>query len=137
MNDTAPSPLGLAHDPSDLVVDGVGLAVQYPAPRVALLQVCGELDALTCARFEHHALALLDERPGLIIDLSQVRFLGYNGLKVLISVRDAADVRRGQLRLVTGGHHTVVRAIKISGLDRFLRLHPDRDAALAALAPLC
>jgi anti-anti-sigma factor len=61
-----------------------------------VLQVDGELDALTCTRFGQRGLALLGDRPDLIIDLSQVTFVDSSALKVLIGAHDAA---RGRVRL--------------------------------------
>jgi anti-anti-sigma factor len=133
VSDPAVPPANAAPDSLD---DALVLAVRYPAPGAAVLQVDGELDALTCGRFGRRALALLDDRPELIIDLSQVRFMDSSALRVLIVAHDAAQVRQGQLHVVTGDAATVVWPVRRTALDRLLRLHPDLSDALAALTPL-
>jgi anti-sigma B factor antagonist len=131
VTDTTVPPPGAVPDP---VEESLELAVHYPTRESAVLQVDGELDALTCVRFGQRALALLVDRPDLIIDLSQVRFMGSSALKVLIDAHDAALARQGQLHIVTGDQPTVVRPITRTALNRLLRLHPDLGAALAALS---
>ena len=139
MNDapTSPADPPADHAPLDnngpLEGDGLDLAVHYPTPRAAVLTVTGELDTLTSARFGQRAATLLAERPDLIIDLSQVQFLGSSALQVLIGTNDTATTGHGQLHIVTGEQRIVLRAITITALDRVLRLHPDLDTALAAL----
>lgn len=59
--------------------------------RTAVVSVSGALDLLTSPRLEQVIATTLQERPaGLIIDLTEVEFLGSAGMQVLVDAYDAA-----------------------------------------------
>lgn len=80
-----------------------------------VVHVVGEIDTLTAPVLR----AQLDEHlpgvPLLVLDLSEVTFLGSAGLAVLVAAKDAADARGNTLRLVCGSR-IVVRALEATGL---------------------
>lgn len=84
-----PSPPGASTD------DLLEIAVHHPGPRVSVLQIAGEVDTLSADLVEQRLTALLADRPDLIVDLSQVRFLGSSGLRVLMSAHAAAEASYG------------------------------------------
>jgi anti-anti-sigma factor len=108
------------------------LAVEW-IDGVVVLRIGGELDLLTVPDLR----VRLDEATAttigpVVIDLSDVQFLSSTGLHLLISQNaDLAAVGR-PLLLVTGEVRAVVRPLRITGLDRLLRLYPDMSTALAA-----
>jgi anti-anti-sigma factor len=83
-------------------VDSTGLfsvIVRQPSPAVSVIHIAGEVDLLTGPLLHDHLSALLATRPEcLIIDLSQVSFLGATGLTALINTRRAATQQGTTLR---------------------------------------
>lgn len=80
-----------------------------------VVNVLGEIDTLTApilrARLDEH----LSEVGLLVLDLSEVSFLGSAGLAVLVAARDEADRLGHRFRLVPGSR-IVVRALEATGL---------------------
>ena len=80
-----------------------------------VVHVVGEIDTLTApvlrAQLDEHISAV----PLLVLDLSDVTFLGSAGLAVLVAAKDAADARGHTLRLVCGSR-IVIRALEATGL---------------------
>ena len=131
-------PTGTGHDVDD--VDPAAFAmgdidevvrfvvVDHGAARV--INVVGEVDTLTAPVLRSR----LDEHVGevelLVLDLSEVTFLGSAGLAVLVAAKDEADRYNHRLRLVPGSR-IVVRALEATGL---LTLFDIADSTTAALA---
>ncbi|MFB9383922.1 STAS domain-containing protein [Pseudonocardia petroleophila] len=90
----------------DVVAHGEGAVVVH---------VVGEVDTLTAPLLR----AQLDEQiaavPLLVLDLTDVTFLGSAGLAVLVAAKDDADRRGHRLRLVCGSR-IVTRALQATGL---------------------
>ena len=95
-----------------------------------VLHVVGEVDTLTApvlrTRLDEH----LAEVELLVLDLTDVTFLGSAGLAVLVAAKDEADRVGHRLRLVPGSR-IVVRALEATGL---LTLFDLADTAADALA---
>jgi anti-sigma B factor antagonist len=95
-----------------------------------VLHVIGEVDTLTAPvlrlRMDEH----LAEVDLLVLDLTDVTFMGSAGLAVLVAARDEADRLGHRLRLVPGSR-IVVRALEATGL---LTLFELADTAADALA---
>ena len=120
---------------------------------VAIVRLDGELDA---SNFE----ALIDEVRGLydagtrqlLLDLTDLRFMASSGLVALHSIvrimhgQRSLDTEAGWSALTADTSQTqsevqlcspqagVARVLGRTGLDRMFIVHPDRAAALAALA---
>jgi anti-sigma B factor antagonist len=103
---------------------------------VLILTVDGDVDGLTAPRLSRavsDALRHLAGRP-LVLDLTNVKFLGSTGLRTL---RDSAQDAMNQegslpLRVVVDQARPVIRPIEIVGLDQILALYHTVDEALAA-----
>jgi anti-sigma B factor antagonist len=84
-------------------------------PEARVVHVVGEIDTLTAPVLRGH----LDEHvPAvrlLVLDLSEVTFLGSAGLAALVAAKDDADRRGHNLRLVCGSR-IVTRALEATGL---------------------
>jgi anti-sigma B factor antagonist len=80
-----------------------------------VVHVVGEIDTLTAPVLRSR----LDEQVAavrlLVLDLSDVTFLGSAGLAVLVAAKDDADRRGHTLRLVPGSR-IVTRALEATGL---------------------
>lgn len=95
-----------------------------------ILHVAGELDLLTAPRLRESVARVLAEGPRLLIlDLTDVRFLGSAGLAVLINAHD--DARSGTRLRVVAGAPAVLRPLDVTGLAATLSIHPTLGAAFA------
>lgn len=74
----------------------------------------------------------LAPRNRLILDLTQVSFLGSAGLATVITAATKLDQQGASLHLVVGRQHAVLRALEITGLDKLLPLHETLDDALTS-----
>jgi anti-sigma B factor antagonist len=100
-----------------------------------VVEVTGEVDGLTTRRLREAlaaAFARLDGRP-LVLDLTDVRFLGSPGLRALFDSAREASGQEGfaPLRVVVDHTRPVIRPIEIVGLDAVLALFHTRGDALA------
>jgi anti-sigma B factor antagonist len=104
------------------------------AQRQALVvTVAGEIDAYTVERLCAAVAAGFDQlRDGeiLVLDLTEVTFLGSRGLQALLDVTQAGQQRREPLRIVVDHTHPVIRPLQITGLDEALALFTTLDEAL-------
>jgi anti-sigma B factor antagonist len=103
---------------------------------VLILTVEGDVDGLTAPRLSSaigEAFRALAGRT-LVLDLTQVRFLGSVGLRTLRdSAREAAHHEGFQpLRVVVDHTRPVIRPIEIVGLDQILALYHTVEDAIAA-----
>jgi anti-sigma B factor antagonist len=103
---------------------------------VLILTVEGDVDGLTAPRLATaiaDAFRALAGRP-LVLDLTNVQFLGSTGLRTLRDSAHEAVHHQGlePLRVVVDHTRPVVRPIEIVGLDQILALyHTVKDAIVA------
>ena len=83
--------------------------------RARVMHVVGEIDTLTAQILRGRLDEQLAETPLLVLDLTDVTFLGSAGLAVLVAAKDDADRRNHTLRLVPGSR-IVTRALEATGL---------------------
>ncbi|MGQ0841205.1 STAS domain-containing protein [Actinokineospora sp.] len=122
----APRPAG-ALDPH-----GAGVQVQPIGRWAAIARVRGEIDLHTTSAVRGRIIAAL-ARPNLlalVVDLSEVDFLGASGLAMLVDLRARCALRAVDLRLVAG-RRVVLRPLAVCGLTDDFALYPDDTAALA------
>jgi len=104
---------------------------------VAFVRVGGRLDTLTAPEFTEQALALVDGgRTRVVFDLSAVEYVSSAGLKAFLATAKHAGAQGGAVALCSL-QEPVERIFLIAGFDAFLRLCPDRDAALEVCRPAC
>lgn len=95
----------------------------------AIVTVQGEVDMASAPQLQ---AALDDAQRGgdpLVVDMSEVGFLGSAGLSVLLVISEAAAPGAG-LRVVVSD--AVRRPIELTGLDKLLSVHESLADALAA-----
>lgn len=111
----------------------IELTVSGPRPGVCLVAVAGELDMATVPLLRG---ALRDRTAGrpavLVVDLGAVTFLGAAGITLLVEAAHHEHGIHGRLHVVAPPGGVVRRALRLTGADTALRVHPDVDAALAA-----
>jgi anti-sigma B factor antagonist len=104
-----------------------------------LLVAEGAVDGLTAPRLRTAIAEAFDRLDGraLVLDLSEVTFLGSPGLRALFDSATEAVRHRGHrpLRVVVDHARPVIRPIEIVGLDNVLALYHDVDEALRGDEP--
>ncbi|WP_300011259.1 STAS domain-containing protein [Pseudonocardia sp.] len=84
-------------------------------PDARVVHVVGEIDTLTAPLLRGQLDEQIAAVPLLVLDLSDVTFLGSAGLAVLVAAKDDSDRRGHRLRLVCGSR-IVTRALQSTGL---------------------
>ncbi len=112
--------------------DLLDLAV-YREDGVTVVAVIGEVDMLTSPLLTSRVDEELAQRPeALVLDLSEVSFLGSSGLAALVQIRDRAGEQGVPLRLASNSQ-AVIRPLVATGLEAMFDIVADRDAALDGL----
>jgi anti-anti-sigma factor len=97
---------------------------------VTVLGVSGEVDMATCGRIADPLFDLLAEHPrGVVVDLTDVAFIGSAGLNVLIEGQKRAEDGITSM-CVVANTQPVLRPLEISGLRQFLSVHNTLAEAL-------
>lgn len=107
---------------------GAHFSVSTESDGFGTVTVAGDVDLLTAP---HLAAAIEDAQsrtPSVLLDLSNVDFLGSAGLSVLVEAARRADGSAGRLAVLVT-RHPVRRAIEVTGLDAALTLFDATDAA--------
>jgi anti-sigma B factor antagonist len=120
---------------------GSGMSASRPDPITTLahrrngvwvLVVRGEIDAATAPVFEEAVADVLSrDAASLIIDLSDVTFLGSAGLRILVATHELVS-RAADFAVVADSPETC-RPIELMDLDKVFALYPSTDDALAAM----
>lgn len=114
--------------------DGLGEIIRFDVvdhgPEVRVLHIVGELDTLTSPVLARQIAEQQAAVSRLVVDLSDVSFLGSAGLAVLVQAKDVADNSDGQL-LVVPGSRTARRALEATGLLNLFTVADDVPGALA------
>ena len=103
-----------------------------PHGKTVLLRARGRLDAKTAPTLLEHTRKFVGMGRNLVLNLSEVTFLGSSGVGVLLAIAQAFQDGDGAVRLVAPSA-AVVSVVKLLNLDTFLKIDPTEDAALAAL----
>jgi anti-sigma B factor antagonist len=119
-----------AHDATD-VGEIIRFDVVDHGPDVRVLHVVGELDTLTAPLLQARLLEQQAQVNHLVLDLTEVAFLGSAGLAVLVGAKDDAENRGCRLLLVPGSR-IVKRALEATGLLQLFTIADDVTEALAA-----
>lgn len=94
------------------------LCVRRPRRHVAVVYVRGDVDALTVPRLTELLHARLRSTVrALVVDLSEVDFLGTAALSALLRANLLARQTGVTLRVVTAGNHAAVRPLTVTGVD--------------------
>ncbi|MEU4562540.1 STAS domain-containing protein [Actinoplanes sp. NPDC023936] len=107
------------------------IVIEYRSD-VAVLQLCGELDADTAARL-YTALADLLERPvpRIVVDLTALKFCDSVGLSAFITSKQVIAARGGWLSFA-GADPFLAQLLETVGLSRYFAIFPEVEDAIAA-----
>lgn len=100
-------------------VDEIGEVVRFDVvghgDDARVMHVVGEIDTLTAPILRSRLDEQLETVPLLVLDLTDVTFLGSAGLAVLVAAKDLAERHQHTFRLVPGSR-IVTRALEATGL---------------------
>jgi anti-sigma B factor antagonist len=129
MNTDPPEDEGARTDDVDEIGEVVRFDVVGYGDRASVLHVVGEIDTLTAPLLRAQLDGQIPGVPLLVLDLSEVTFLGSAGLAVLVAAKDEAETRDHRLRIVPGSR-IVVRALQATGLLGIFDIADDVPQAL-------
>jgi anti-sigma B factor antagonist len=112
---TDPPTDGGRHNDLDEIGEVVRFDVVGYGEHASVLHVVGEIDTLTAPLLRAQLDGQIPGVPLLVLDLTEVTFLGSAGLAVLVAAKDEADTHDHRLRIVPGSR-IVVRALEATGL---------------------
>jgi anti-sigma B factor antagonist len=97
-----------------------------------VVAVAGEVDLLTVGRLRAEVDAALRSAAGqpVVVDLTEVSYLGSHGLAALAEATSKAEGRREPLRVVVDETRAVILPLQVSGLDEVLALYYTVEDAL-------
>lgn len=97
----------------------------------AVVEVRGEVDAMTAPRLVEAVTAALDGERPVVVDLTEVTFLDSAGLSALVRTTERGEQRGEPLRLVVDHNRPVLRPIQLTGLEDRLALYDSVEDATA------
>jgi anti-sigma B factor antagonist len=98
--------------------------------QVPVTTVHGEIDMYTEPLIQNAVSAQLAAKPEvLVLDLTEVVFMGSAGLNLLI-VNHVQALVQGTRLVVVAGDGFVRRVLALGGVDKVLELHQDLESAL-------
>lgn len=102
--------------------------------RTHVIAVRGELDLSAASAFSGPLLAAIDGgKTRVVVDLSEVVFIGSNGLATLLNGLRRLTRRGGRLAIATA-NPTVLRMFEVTRTDSTFAIFPTRGEALASLS---
>ncbi|MBK8988821.1 MAG: WecB/TagA/CpsF family glycosyltransferase [Chloroflexi bacterium] len=101
---------------------------EISAPAWTIVKGPRRLDATTATEMAETCVALLDENPRVVLDLSETVLLASAGLAALAQISRNAIERSGELR-VANCSKDVLRVIQMVRFDKVLSLYSDVSAA--------
>jgi anti-anti-sigma factor len=100
---------------------------------VALVAIDGEIDASNARELgERLRTSLTNRSHELVADLTKTTYIDSAGINMLFALDLALRQRRQRLHLVVRFESPIARMIGITGLDRAVATHSEREAALEA-----
>jgi anti-sigma B factor antagonist len=97
---------------------------------IVVLSICDEVDMFSAPQFSQAIRDALGNAPaGVIVDLTEVKFLASVGMSALLVAQEEADALSARFGIVAEGAATS-RPIRLLGLDDILALYPTLDEAL-------
>jgi anti-anti-sigma factor len=121
-------------DPSSPEQDQIWLSTTRPAEGLCVVHVGGELDMLTAPTLtEFLARALASQPRGLVIDITEVTFLGSSGLRAIVDGQHLAG-EATRVALAVTPRSTALRSLEVSRLVELFKHFPTAAEAVAALA---
>lgn len=101
-------------------------------PTTVVMFVAGDIDLETAGKLAHALRTELGGRPGtVVLDLTDVEFMGSIGMAVLAEADQAASATYQRLHVVVSDGDAVCRSLALSGMADRLSVFGDLDDAIA------
>jgi anti-sigma B factor antagonist len=101
---------------------------------IYIILISGRMDTMTSKYVEARLDSIIEEnRPKIIIDLSEVDYISSVGLRVLLASLKKQRQNQGSLQLASL-QPFVQNIFKITGLDKIFQISPSEEAAFQSLA---
>lgn len=111
----------------------LAITVSDIAPGALLCGLRGEIDLATASGLQQTLTEAITLIPcHLVIDLSDIRYLGSAGLQLFLKIHDAQQAAGYHLALVVGLNHAAARPLQATSLDQILDLHTELSTAVTA-----
>ncbi|MEV6559378.1 STAS domain-containing protein [Nocardia sp. NPDC051756] len=104
---------------------------ETPRPGLRLLSVIGELDLATAPLLDR-VVRDSERTPAMVVDMSEVAFLGFAGVDVLVRAAERADDNRRRFAVVVSTR-PAQRAFELTGAYARVGCYPRLDMALRAV----
>jgi anti-sigma B factor antagonist len=127
MND--PARTGALPDPTPSPEDHLQVAVEPSRSGAVVVHVSGDLDLYTAGLLHERLWPQLEHTAVVVIDLTDVAFLGSAGLAELVAAHDVATRNGVRIRLIASGH-AVLRPLEVTGLRSAFAVFETLEAAL-------
>lgn len=99
---------------------------------LAVARPCGDIDAANAAAIDEElASCLTPDATGLIVDLSDTRYLDSAGIDMLLRLAERLRQRRTELRIVVAPDSQLRRLFEIVGMLDHVRVHATVSDAMA------
>jgi anti-sigma B factor antagonist len=111
----------------------LGITIEQARPDVVVVSLRGDLDLLTAPVLHERLWPLLGQADrALVVDLSDVGFLGSAGLAELAAAHDTAT-RKGVRIVVVANARAVLRPLEITGLHTMFEIFDSVESVLSDL----
>lgn len=108
--------------------------ITYPESDAAVLTLTGEVDAVTAPRLAEMLRSRLCSRlRRMVLDLSELGFLGVVGVRTLMVAELRARATETELVVVAGGNREITRALSATAALHQLRFHAGPAGNAAAI----
>ena len=104
-----------------------------PCHEVVVVRVSGSVDAGSAGLLDERVGQQLSRSPHVVVDLSDVSYLGSHAVDVLRRLQERACAAGSRLHL-TAEHDAVRRPLHLSGLDEVVPVSAAADAVVAEIA---
>ena len=109
------------------------LLVHETSDDVLVLAARGEIDIATVGQIKEAAAIASGAYRCLVLDLTRVTFMDSSGLHALTDLHNQMKAAGGEFRVVNSNRNAA-KIFELTGLDRLLKIVPDRASAVALVA---
>ena len=103
---------------------------------VAIASISGEIDLSDGAQFADEVLARMpDECTGLVVDLSELRYIDSAGIRSLFEIAAALDRRDQPFALAVPQDSLLRSVLKITRVEEVASICSNRQDALSSVSP--
>jgi anti-sigma B factor antagonist len=110
------------------------LSIQDLDNGITVVALRGRLDTLWAGDMESSFNAIASSKQAVVLDLSEVSFLGSLGMRLFVH-GGTTVLRRGGKFAILSPDPNITKVLKVAAIDSLMPILPDRAAALAAALP--